>query len=97
MGVIELKFSNWQNHRNSGFVEKKWTALVKMCFYCFMPRFMYADITCACIFSSSTHKRPANLFVIGGAFLFGARRLSVVWNSEVVRYSGAVNVLSLWK
>ena len=26
---------------------------------------------------------------------FGARGLPVVWNSEVVRYSGAVNVLSL--
>ena len=28
---------------------------------------------------------------------FGARRLSVVRNSEVVCYSGAVNVLSLWE
>ena len=31
---------------NSVFVEKKWSTLVKMCFYCFM----HAGITCTCIF-----------------------------------------------
>ena len=50
---------------NSGFVEKKWTTLVKMCFYCFMPRFIHAGITC----TSSAHKHPAHLSAIGGAFL----------------------------
>ena len=43
---------------------------------------------------------PSHLSAIGGVFVgkyisFGARGLSVVRDSEVVRHSGAVNVLSL--
>ena len=63
-----------------------------------MSRFMHAGITCTCIFSSSAHKCPAYLSVIGGAFQLKSiiwctwilRNLEVVWNLEVVRYSGAV-------
>ena len=71
----------WQNHRNHGFVEKKWTTSVKMCFYCFMPRFMHAGITCTCIFSSSTQKHQAHLSIIGSAFLLE----SIIWCTRIVR------------
>ena len=38
-----------------------------------MPRFMHAGIICTCIFSSSAHKHPAHLSVIGGALLLDSQ------------------------
>ena len=47
----------------------------------FASCFMYAGITCTDIFSSSAHKRPAHLFVIGGALLLE----SIIWCTRIVR------------
>ena len=54
--------------------------MVKMCFYCFMPCFMHAGITCTCIFSSFAHNRPAHLSVIGGVLLLE----SIIWCTRIV-------------
>ena len=42
---------------------------------------MHAGITCTGIFSSSAHKRPAHLSIIGGAFLLE----SIIWCTWIVR------------
>ena len=53
-----------------------------MCFYCFLPHFILAGITCTCIFLNSTHEYQTHLSVIGGAFLLE----SIIWCTWIVRY-----------
>ena len=50
-----------------------------MCFYCFMPRFMHAGITCTWIFSSSAHKRPAICPLL---------EVYIIWCTRIVRCPG---------
>ena len=47
-----------------------------------MPHFIHDGITSTCVFSSSAHKYPAHLSIIGGAFLLE----SIIWCARIVRY-----------
>ena len=70
-----------------------------MCFYRFMSRFMPAGITCVYLHIFKLHPQvPSPICPLLDVHFywkvsFGARRLSVVQNSEVVRYSGAVKCI----
>ena len=80
-----------QNHRNSGFVEKKWTTLVKMCFYCFYASF-YAcwHYLYTWIFSSSAHKHPTICLLL---------LESIIWCTRIVCCDCTVGlrcVIVLW-